>query len=524
MTRAKIHKYIYLFSLCTLVFFMPVSEYVTSIAIWIMVTNWLFEGKFKEKIYTLKKDKSIGIFLILFFVPVLWLFNTVNLQFAFNDLRIKLPLLIFPLIIGTSNKLGHKEVINILRCFVLGLLISTVSGLFAYWGIINFKEIDNFRHISIFISHIRLSLMLCLAIFAMIYLLEKSLLKNRIEKFFALSISIWFFVFLFIIQAFTGFIILFIVGFILLIIKLKRTNNTFKKKVIFFVIIIVPFSLFLWLGFFIKDFYTPTNTFDESIEKTAEGNAYYHDYDSRLIENGNYIYRYISEAELYKEWTKRSDMSLDSYTHNGQEMLQILLRYLTSKGLTKDAEGVKALTEEDITAIENGFANYRFVHNSFITKRLYTIIWQIDVYIKGGNPSGHSVTQRFEYIKAALILTYQNFWLGTGTGDIDDEYKKHYVESRSILKPDFRHRAHNQYLTFFISFGVFGAFLCFIALFVPIIINKAYRNYYFCVFIGIALLSMLNEDTIETMIGVVFFSFFYSLFMYGYKSEKQESI
>ena len=47
------------------------------------------------------------------------------------------------------------------------------------------------------------------------------------------------------------------------------------------------------------------------------------------------------------------------------------MRYLTSKGLQKDAAGVKALTQQDIRNVENGIANvvfqgkhFRFIHVS----------------------------------------------------------------------------------------------------------------------------------------------------------------
>jgi len=42
-------------------------------------------------------------------------------------------------------------------------------------------------------------------------------------------------------------------------------------------------------------------------------------------------------------------------------------------------------------------------------------------------------------------------------------------------------------------------------------------------FFCIALLSMLNEDTLETQAGVTFFAFFYCFFIWG-KEDKQKNI
>jgi len=120
-------------------------------------------------------------------------------------------------------------------------------------------------------------------------------------------------------------------------------------------------------------------------------------------------------------------------------------------------------------------------------------------------------------MKAGLIVAYRNFWIGTGTGDIDDEYKSLYIERHSQLDSQYRHRAHNQFLTFFVSFGVIGGVLCFIAIFYPVILEFKFKNYLFGVFFLIMILSMLTDDTLETTTGVVFISYFYSLFLWGEK-------
>ena len=51
--------------------------------------------------------------------------------------------------------------------------------------------------------------------------------------------------------------------------------------------------------------------------------------------------------------------------------------------MDKDAEGFKELTDKDIVNIEAGHTNYRFVDKRGISQRVYNIIWQIDVYLKG---------------------------------------------------------------------------------------------------------------------------------------------
>ena len=285
----------------------------------------------------------------------------------------------------------------------------------------------------------------------------------------------------------------------------------------FGILIIAPLSILLYLGVQIKRFYTPEDKEQKILQFTAGGNLYYTDTSSHLIENGNYIYRNICEKELQAAWNKRSKMNLSENDLRGQSLLHTLIRYLTSKGLNKDAEGVAELSDKDIMNIENGKTNYRFIVNGGISQRIYNILWQLDVYAKGSSPSGHSITQRFEYLKYGLILAKRNFWFGTGTGDLDDEYKSLYIERRSDLEPQYRHRAHNQYLTFYVSFGILGAILCLVAWFYPVISDYKTKSYYFLVFFLIASLSMLTDDTMETTTGAVFISYFYSLYLWGKK-------
>jgi hypothetical protein len=515
--REKIHKYIYMAGLCVIAFFLPLSEYITNAAVLLTITNFLIETNYKNKLKKLWDTKGILIFLLLFLVHVIWLINTRNFGFAFSDLRIKLPLLALPVVIGTSNALSKKEINFISAIFIGGVLISTLSGLLSNYGIIFKPDTENVRNLSVFVSHIRLSLMICLSVLLILYFIQEGIIKNKFLYIPLFAVIIWFVVFMVMLQAFTGLSSLIIVGLIAFGIRTFREPGRIRKISMMVLLFAIPFSILIFLGVQIKTFYTPTTKRTEIPQYTTNGNPYYNDLNSRLIENGNLIYADICEKELYSAWSLRSKMNLSNPDEKGQSLLHTLIRYLSSKGLRKDAEGVAALSDEDIKNIENGKTNYRFAGHRSLNQRIYNTIWQIDVYAKGGNPSGHSITQRIEYVKYGMILASRNFWFGTGTGDIDDEYKELYIERRSIMEPQYRHRTHNQYLTFYVTFGIFGAFICLFAWFYPAITDFKFLNYHFAVFFLIAVLSMLTDDTMETTTGVVFIAYFYSLFLWGEK-------
>ena len=165
---------------------------------------------------------------------------------------------------------------------------------------------------------------------------------------------------------------------------------------------------------------------------------------------------YICEVELRNEWNKRSTYYYDGKDKKGQNISQTLIRYLTSKGLRKDSIGVSKLTKEDIGLIEDGYSNYIFKRKLGIYPRIYQILWEIDTYKKQGNPSGHSITQRLEFQKNAIQIIKKNFWLGVGTGDVQQAFNIQYNISNSPLAQRWRLKAHNQLITFFLTFGVFG--------------------------------------------------------------------
>lgn len=521
--REKIHRYIYIFGLGVIAFFMPISEFLTNACIIMLSTNYLIEANFKQKIKTISKNKELLFFLLLFFIPLIWFFNSQNMEFALRDIKIRLPLLALPIIIASSKALTNKQFKTIVFLFIAGVLTSTLAGLLAYLGIYFELKSDNVRHYSVFISHITLSVMMSLAILLLTYFIIKRKFSKLIYYLIAIAIIFWLMLFFALIQGFTGLGVLIVTSICVLAYKMFTHKNKKIKILSFSVLILLIGSIAIYLSVRIKDFYTPSNPDIQLKECSIYGNPYVSDTTVYLLENGNFIYYNVCEKELRVAWNNRSLMNFDGYDAKGQLLLHTIVRYMASKGLDKDAEGFKELTDKDIVNIEAGHTNYRFVDKRGISQRVYNIIWQIDVYLKGVPPDGHSITQRFEFQKYGLILAKRNLLLGTGTGDLDDEYKAIYEEFDSKINIQNRHRAHNQFLTFYITFGIIGASFCMLAWFYPIFTNFRSRSPYFILFFLIASFSMFADDMLETSSAVVFISFFYSLFLWGIEQVKEKN-
>ena len=519
-TKRQIHQTIFYWALIVIALALPVWPFVTSVAQVVLLLNWVIEGGFNRKFTILKQRKSILIILSLFLIHLVWLVSTKDFEYAFNDIKAKLTLFILPIVIGTSTNLSFKQVKKILLFFISAVIIASIVATF-----IRFRGVDNIREISVFISHIRFALLINVAICAVFYFLFGKFQLKKIERMSYYVILIWLIIFLFFLYSLTGLLVLFILSIILTGYRIKQTNNIILRRSFYVLLLIIPLAIGFYLSNVVNQFYTISNV-QRSLqdEVTAKGNPYYHDWNNKLIQNGNYIYVYICEAELEEEWSKVSRLDFNNMDKKGQELKHTLIHYMTSKGLRKDAEGFSELTQEDLELIEKGKKNYIEGNKFSVYAKLYDFIWEIDLYLKTGHVNGYSKMQRIEYLKAGIGIIKTNFWFGTGTGDVKFSFNNYYKDTNSRLLDQYRLRAHNQFITFFIAFGLVGFILICIIFIYPIILENKQTDFLLMTFFVIAMLSMLWEDTLETQVGATFFSFFYSVFVFYNDKENNNNI
>ncbi|NNE55560.1 MAG: O-antigen ligase family protein, partial [Flavobacteriales bacterium] len=221
---------------------------------------------------------------------------------------------------------------------------------------------------------------------------------------------------------------------------------------------------------------------------------------------GHYVWWFVSWDELETAWNKRSDIGFHEEDAKGQNLYGTLIRYMTSKGLNKDAEGLAELSLEDISAIESGVASITSGKRSGLRSRLDRVFLEIDIYRDGGDPTGHSLTQRLEFWRAGWHAFTQNWLIGVGTGDVHTAMGQAYEEINSKLSSEARLRAHNQYLTFALTFGIVGIVWIIGVLVYPL--RKGYLpDFHFFMFYSMALMSMITEDTLESQAGLSYFVF-----------------
>jgi hypothetical protein len=487
----------------TIVLFIPVG------------LTWIFKSIFRKFKEFFRLDNSPAwIFASIYLFHLLGLFFTTDFNYAFRDLRIKLPIFLMPLILSTTLLIDRKSFRFLMYVFTAAVFTGTlISTYFYLTG--NFTDP---RDLSRFISHIRFSLLIDMAIFILAYMTIK---KSDIPKWPRAVmgiIAIWMVAFLFISAFMTGLLIFFITMAILIFyIILVKKGLILKIITVAGVLIIFIFAVsFSWKIWRDVNHVNPVDL--KNLDRTTKlGNPYWNDITSPQVENGNYVWIYLCTDELREAWNRRSRYDFDGTDKAGQKIQYTLIRFLTSKGYRKDAEGVSKLTNQEVALVEDGIANIVYSRKSNLYVRVYKIFWEYDRYKDTHDASGHSVMQRFEYWKASLAIIRANFLTGVGTGDLETAFQEEYDKSGSSLDKEFRWRSHNQFLAIFATFGIFGIVWFLFALIFPAARLSKFHDYYYLSFFIIIILSMFTEDTMETQAGVTVFAFFNSFYLFAKK-------
>lgn len=497
---------------------MPLSKFLMSLSQIILFCNWILEGGLKNKLIAFKNNKAALIVSSIIILHLIGLLYTSDFVYAFKDIRIKLPLLILPLILSTSKPLSQKTIHAILQFFVAAIIAGTLISILILSGIIH-RELVDIRSVSIFISHIRFALLICVAIFISGFFLFQSS-KSTFRLIWALII-LWLITFLIIIESITGlaalcFAVLVISGYIVFTSKIKL----FKYFGLLMVLLIGIFVFYISNQINRGIPKAEKMDFSKLEQTTSNGNQYQHEVNSKLTENGHYVWIYFCNKELEEEWNKRSEIKISEKDLKGNNIHFTLVRFLTSKGLRKDGDAVNSLSEKEIKAIEKGVANVNYQNISSLDGRLHEIAWELDLYRTTGDPNGHSLTQRFEFWKAAIGIIKEHVVFGVGTGDIQKAFEAQYDKTNSPLFKEWRLRSHNQYLSIAVAFGVFGLIWFLITLFYPMFLQGKNRDYLYVSFLIIVLVSFLTEDTLETQAGVTFYAFFNSFLLFVFRKKE----
>jgi hypothetical protein len=484
---------------------------------------------FKSKLSRFWHNKAAALLVAFYLMHVVGLLWTSDFQYAMKDLRVKLPILVMPFVLSSMEPLDRKRFNLVMLVYVLSVFVASQVSFFTYLK----HDYDDIREISRFISHIRfcLNMVFCIAVIGWYMVKGKNHRKGEgasknvpafgakvaVDRFLQWFFLLWFVYQIYIFESLSGYVILVAVAIVTVAYAFLRWQKVRGWRIAIAVLglaAVLITVVIVWHE--VKPLLKVESVDFATLEKkTAQGNDYWHDTIHNPVEDGKYVGLYYCRKELQEAWQQRSALPLNDSTDEGAVLESTLARYLTSKGLRKDAQGVMALTNEDVHNIEQGVANYNNWLHPGLRARLSSTLFEYGLYRKYNNPNGGSLSQRIEFTRASLHLIGQHPWFGVGTGDVPQAFRRAYDELHSPLKEEFRFRAHNQYLAIAVAFGLVGLAFFLFVLFYPWFASRRNHTYLYLVFLCIMLLSMFPEDTLETQAGTTLFAFFMALLLFA---------
>lgn len=493
---------------------LPFSNAFISISVGLLLITSILNNNIRNIKHNFPQRRIFLFIAGIYFIYLAWMVFTTDWKWATYDLRKNISYLLVPIAFLIAPTLSIAQYKRILYVFSIAVVVSAVITFVQFYLEDDLSILDA-PHYG-FMHHIRFGLQINIAIIILVQLLYEKRNKMTIVLKSGIIIAVLvLFIFLLWHQSLTGIITFLITIFIALSVVVYRQSNIRTRIVAGLVLLLIVIIPFAYLYYAVDRFYNVDSIEPNSLDKfTSEGNVYRHNLDNQSIENGHYVWLYVCEKELKEEWNKCSKLKYNEKDRFGYTAKYTLIRYLTSKNLRKDAEGVRQLTISDIRNIQNGISNYILADKGIsLYPRIYVSIWELDSYFKSGNANHRSLAQRFEYTKAAASIIKENIWFGVGTGNWKSAYREFYIETNSQMAPARYGNVHNQYLNYMVKFGIIGLLLILFAIIYPVIKTKAYRNQLFVLFLVIMFIGNLGDANFETHTGSNLFLFFYCLFL-----------
>lgn len=500
--KAPVHDALHYLGALILVVGLPMNKVLMSTGTIWLAANLLIKADFKHYFQRWRSSKIVLLVFFILLLHIVGLLYSTDINYALHDMNSKLPFFVLPIVLIAYpiDKLFYKD---LLYAFVAVVVVTSLANVLFYtMGSTN--AAGDIRYLSLFGSHIRYGVLVLFAtIIAAFYIIKEGRKKAQLLLFLAIVWLLFYTVYAQVVTAYFNLLVVLLVALFMAVFQIRNALVRYATAVVIAGIVVV-------LSTFTLDYLRPNfvEIDEDTLEKyTALGNEYQHLVAHKITENGTPIMLYICDKELEKEWNKHSELAYFGYDNKGQLLRGTLFRYMSSMGLRKDAEGFQELSEADIKNIENGIPSQRIAQSSFM-ERLEGLRLQVQNYYLGADPSGHSLLQRIEHWRAAMYIINNHLYFGVGTGDAPMAFDKAYEAISSNLHPDYHHRSHNQFLAFWVSFGLLGL-ITLLLLHATIFKQALTTHNYLYLFFGILLfLSFLPEDTLETQQGATFVGFF----------------
>ena len=476
------------------------SKVILSLSSALLLLAVLLNGDLRGFVNKIRHSTLLTPLLIYLGLHVIALLWTSDFGYAFNDLKTKLTLLIVP-ITFTLHPPDKKTIRLIINFFIASVAVTSVLNVLTWHQFFGAKQYTDIRELSLFGSHIRYGILVALsASFCVIYQAK----EGGVLRLVYIVLFCWFGYYTYFSQIISG-----LLALTTALLSLIFWMAYQKSRVIGYSLLLLTITCIISLTYYLinlnrDDYHLLLKNLPK---ETVNGRLYTHNLEPGAFIDGKPVLAYLCEEELRNSWNKVSHLSYDGTDKKGQPLRFTLMRFMTDLGARKDSLGFINLRSSDISMIEQGIASREEGRGGFWA-RWNGVRFQLQ---NSMDPNGHSLLQRLEYWKTAWHIISANWLIGVGTGDVQSAFDRQYKRDKSELLPQYRLRAHNTYLTSWVSFGISGILVVIwmVISFLRHGLRKADPLAF--IFMMVAVSTFFLEDTMETQVGASFFAFFFGL-------------
>jgi O-antigen ligase len=132
-----------------------------------------------------------------------------------------------------------------------------------------------------------------------------------------------------------------------------------------------------------------------------------------------------------------------------------------------------------------------------------------------------SLVTRLSIWKSAIALGNQKFLIGHGSADAKNELIDYYGKTNQFFLKKYGLITHNQFLNYYIKFGIIGFICCVVYLLFPLYIYLKTKNTVVLFFFINFFISNCTDDYLNKFDGIVYSAIWYSIFTY-YLIQKED--
>lgn len=427
----------------------------------------------------------------LWWLALLWpLLHGGAQDLIFRDVQMKLGLLLFPLVLP-ALALQKRAMVWAMAWAAAGVVFAVLWGSVEYFRAWPMADPRTF---SPFVSNVRLATLLVLT--ASWFLLYGSKAWVWGYAFFALLVLLF-------MQSFTG-----LLGAFLFLVYVGLSSP--RRWIWLGVVVVLAIGGGSYL-FYEWHFYKPDGLRAVGPSFSPNQHPYKYQPGNPAIENGHYVWDFVSPGDLHRYWPERSTMPLEGLHAKGGSLYHCLVRYMTSRGMRKDAYHLRKLSDDEIRAIEQGTANWLELQRPAIRARVNAFFRDLHQFSLNGDPNGKSFALRLVLWKTTWHLALQKPWFGHGMGNLRPRLAEALEQNHPGLEARYRLNPHQQWLSLWAKGGLPSVVLFVLGwgavwFWKPRPVGSWFFGFWF-----LMSFAFLGEDVLDTQAGLYQFTAFWVL-------------